>query len=291
MRQPGILFLGTVLSLVVFGCAPDGGSDGEGVCDPGALRECDCAPGQPPGTQMCVADGSFWGSCACIDVIQDAGPPPDADAGLDAGLPAVEILVDDPLNGATSGTEQGDGVFVSDGWHSSGGCIMYPLGEEIDAGYIRVTMRGFQAPLLPPWWDWSEWEAGNLEKPEIHLFNGGDDIWQCKFKWRFGPTYDPFKLLYRGPNMETKIGHRPPSPFNVTLRDMINNSDENVYEFEWEDNNIWFRLDGQLVHSYTFDEGDSFVLSEVRIGTDCVGPWFHEDVVFTRVEVGRYNNP
>jgi hypothetical protein len=72
------------------------------------------------------------------------------------------------------------------------------------------------------------------------------------------------------------------------LRSQINSVDQNVYEFEWQDNEIWFRVDGTLVHNVTFDSG-IFRLKEIRIGTDCVGTETHPDVLISHVEIARYN--
>lgn len=252
---------------------------------------------------MCDDEGAGWGPCLCPDAGTDADvdgftdpdpgpeadtdvssdtdpePDPDGDDGADTE-PGVVILVDDPLEGSTVGTQDGNGEFSEGGWYSSGGCIKYDLGEEIDAGYARIRMKGFEVPIIPP-----GWEVGD-DKVGIHLFNGGNSSWEHKFKWRFGPTYHFFKVIYLGPGMEDKKGMRIDDP---AVGERINTIDENEYEVEWMDNEIIFKVDGSEVFSYTFSDVGIFTLKEIRIGTDCVGTWF-EDAIITNVEVGKYIN-
>jgi hypothetical protein len=276
-------------SVVFCACSDD---DSSAVCEPLDTRTCVCNGGAQ-GVQTCDGDG-VWGVCVC----EDGGVAVDhvelADGGVDADSPdaetppAVEILVEDPLEGSTIGQQGGNGggVFGPEGWTTEGGCISYDLGEEVQAGYARITLGGFTAPLTPAGW--------NGDKISYHLFNGGSFDWESKFKFRFGPTYDPFKTIYKMTGFE-KASCRPLGDLADNLRTVVNGSDQNVYEIEWIDNELWFRVDGELLCHRTVDAPDNgpefFALKEIRIGTDCVGEDFHPDVVITHVEVAKYNNP
>jgi hypothetical protein len=73
----------------------DAGTDIEELCEPGAVKSCFCAIGEPQGERQCREDGSGWEPCDCPG-LPDAGAP-----GGDAGeLADAAVDVDAAVDAA-----------------------------------------------------------------------------------------------------------------------------------------------------------------------------------------------
>lgn len=104
--------------VVLVSCgAPASGDDGFGPapCTPGEQRACACAGGEPPGVQVCAADGAMFGACmGCGDGATTAtgGEATTGDASSDDGaLEGTSGAASDPSETTAVDTGiPGDGI-------------------------------------------------------------------------------------------------------------------------------------------------------------------------------------
>jgi hypothetical protein len=167
---------------------------------------------------------------------------------------ADTTLVDDPLDGSTTGAEMDGGEFLDEGgWRSTGGRIIYDAGRVITDGYFECTMRGFTTPAqgIDKYHPISGWE---VEGDYSHHTQPGS-FWN----WRIGTGYNPFKVLAASQGGGTRVESR------VGNNDAVNRRDLHTYRVEWRDGLVRFLFDGEELQQWTFDR---FAMRHFTIGSD-----------------------
>ncbi|MFC1848716.1 hypothetical protein ACFL27_00785 [candidate division CSSED10-310 bacterium] len=146
--------------------------------------------------------------------------------------------IDDALDGSTTGTQTGDGVFVDGGgWYSTGGRILYTASSQITRGYFEAKMRGWTAPARNC--DKSHPISG-WEYPVIDIHYQPGSFWN----WRIGSNYNPFKIFAASQALKTR------EDAEVGSNAAVNAKDEHLYRVEWRDGVVKFIFDGQLLYTF-----------------------------------------
>jgi len=167
-------------------------------------------------------------------------------AGLQSCSPGADggrVVVEDPLNGSTSGVEDGPGEFVEGGgWRTAGGRIIYDAGGQVEIGSFEATMRGFEIPASGankshPLAAWETEENYNQHDEPGSLF-----------MWRFGMG-EPLKVLAASDSIGTRheVGLKLDGPAGA-----INDGKPHVYRVEWASGKVDFFLDGEKVQTLEF---------------------------------------
>lgn len=173
-------------------------------------------------------------------------------------LKAQRILINDDLAGSTLGVIDGNGLFTAEnGWHSTGGKIVYDAGAPIQNGYFEISMRGWNAPAqgtnkVHPLSGWENPDA------YTHWIQPGS-FWN----WRIGTGYNPFKVLAAPDSIPTREEAR------VGNNAHVNDGESHIYRVEWKNGEVRFLFDDVLLQSWQFDR---FVLQYFLIGRDDMYP-------------------
>ncbi|HHS12878.1 MAG TPA: hypothetical protein ENN03_03805, partial [bacterium] len=158
-----------------------------------------------------------------------------------------EIVLSDPLNGSTAGTQRGSGTFVTGGgWKSEGGQIIFDAGRLIENGFFEAKMRGWTAPTGSG--EKSHPLSGWEEKDKYDRTAQNGSYWN----WRIGSRYGtpqreyPYKVLAKPDTSDERV------EIGLGHKEDVNDGNPHTYRVAWENGTISFYFDGQLMHSWSF---------------------------------------
>ncbi|MGH9841071.1 MAG: hypothetical protein ACREEM_20130 [Blastocatellia bacterium] len=167
---------------------------------------------------------------------------------------AGTTLINDALQSKTSGKPDGKGEFVSGGWRSAGGRIIFDAGRQIEDGSFEAKLAGFTVPA-----------EGADKSHVLAAYESGDSLDQGKEKgsflmWRIGALM-PFKVLAASDSLKTRQekevkSHGPK---------LINDGKPHTYRVAWKAGKIEFFIDGRPAESFTFPRAS---LRYFVVGTD-----------------------
>ncbi len=206
----------------------------------------------------------------------------------------AQIVLDDPLNGSTSGTQSG-GQFVSGGGWQAGQQIKWDLGKVLTEGGLSVQVTNWNPNSDSPQHQFDKQHIINMyESAHGSPHQSDTDVPKAAF-WniRTGATYDNlFKFL------SSTAGFDPPPAGRDETRVMkplgfIDPAQTYTIEVKWDlAGDVTAYLDGQAL--VTHNHGTPLRLRYVFIGTDnapagTYGP--QKDVIYKNLVVTGKDTP
>lgn len=182
-----------------------------------------------------------------------------APALLPIAQAAATVIIDDPLQGRTSGQLDGPGQFVAGGWRSTGGQIRYETGRLITNGAFEATLSGYTVPTqgrekARPLRCW-ETPGGYTHHSETGSF----------WNWRVGSGYEVFKLLASPQGGDPIDGVPARKEARVGDAAVVNDGQPHRYRVEWRHGTVSFFLDDTHLQTWHFPR---FAVSACTIGRD-----------------------
>jgi len=198
-------------------------------------------------------------------------PVPSPTATPEGDLYDLPIYTD-LLQGSTLGIERGTGKFLpGSGWASTGGNILYDLGEASEMGYSLFLINEWEAPA-------SGTEKNHIvsgwEEEAFNHHNQTGSFWNL----RIGSRYNPFKFL------ASPAGLLSRKEIRLGNNSLVNDGEEHLYRFEWNKGKISFLFDGDLLHTWNFPR---MKIRYILIGKDDLYNITDPAPVFHKVEIGK----